>query len=564
MSWTRDIRVVVGLDFGTTYSGFTYCYISKKDLCTHDVWPGDMAELKTHTVLLYDDELDKVELWGKPALSKRPNRRRRENVPVKLFKLCLGNLKESLKPKPIVEYKKAITDYLREIGKLIKKVVTALPGIDFSEHVLLVLTVPAEYSDKAKATMRECAYKADLIINQFSEKLQFTTEPEAAAVYCMENILKEHSLDVSGTNFMIVDCGGGTVDLTTRQLLEGNQLGEITERAGDYCGSTFIEDEFIKYLRDKLGNNAIDLLEQNHYGQMQYMIQKFCANAKEPFTGNSKFHYDLDLEEVSPALLQYVTGDIKESLEEAEWCIRLDYETIKLMFDPVVERVLRLIRVQLDNSREKCSAMFLVGGFSQSKYLRKRIKQKFQEHVDIISVPSNPIAAISRGAAIYGISFNNNAENYSNVDEIRCIISSRVLKFTYGIEVGSVWTEDDPEERRTFDGYIEKFKCVAKRGTSVLIDEDIIIDRPLYPRYSSQTSVDFDIYYTREFDAEFCDDPGMELLGKLKIDLPDPKLGHNRPLIFGLKFGRMEITATAKNDTNGQNYQMIFDIETEN
>ncbi|RIA79988.1 hypothetical protein C1645_839501 [Glomus cerebriforme] len=29
--------------------------------------------------------------------------------------------------------------------------------------------------------------------------------------------------------FMIVDCGGGTVDLTTRKLLEGNQLGEITE-----------------------------------------------------------------------------------------------------------------------------------------------------------------------------------------------------------------------------------------------------------------------------------------------------------------------------------------------
>ena len=72
---------------------------------------------------------------------------------------------------------------------------------------------------------------------------------------------------------MIVDCGGGTVDLTTRKLLKGNQLGEITERAGDYCGSTFIDNEFINYLRRKLGNNAIDLLEQNHYGQMQYMIQ---------------------------------------------------------------------------------------------------------------------------------------------------------------------------------------------------------------------------------------------------------------------------------------------------
>jgi hypothetical protein len=52
------------------------------------------------------------------------------------------------------------------------------PGINYSENVLLVLTVPAEYSDKAKATLRECAYNADLIGYKSSEKLQFTTERE--------------------------------------------------------------------------------------------------------------------------------------------------------------------------------------------------------------------------------------------------------------------------------------------------------------------------------------------------------------------------------------------------
>ena len=50
---------------------------------------------------------------------------------------------------------------------------------------------------------------------------------------------------------MIVDCGGGTVDLTTRKLLDKRQLGEITERAGDYCGSTFIDNRFIKFLEEK-------------------------------------------------------------------------------------------------------------------------------------------------------------------------------------------------------------------------------------------------------------------------------------------------------------------------
>ncbi len=44
---------------------------------------------------------------------------------------------------------------------------------------------------------------------------------------------------------MIVDCGGGTIDLTTRQLLFDNALGEITERTGDYCGSSYVDQEFI-------------------------------------------------------------------------------------------------------------------------------------------------------------------------------------------------------------------------------------------------------------------------------------------------------------------------------
>jgi hypothetical protein len=45
---------------------------------------------------------------------------------------------------------------------------------------------------------------------------------------------------------------------------------------------------------------------------------------------------------------------------------------------------------------------------------------------------------------------------------------------------------------------------------------------------------------------------------------PDPHHGYDRSITFGLKFGRMEITATAKNDSNGQNFHISFDIETEN
>src|SRR5437764_1528224 len=120
-----DIRVVVGLDFGTTYSGFAYCHVSEyQNICSNDSWHGEVCQLKTNTVLQYDDEYNKVKLWGAPALAKRSNRRNRnqnnnkENKPVELFMLHLSDIPNNLKPKLPVDYKKAITDYLREIGKV--------------------------------------------------------------------------------------------------------------------------------------------------------------------------------------------------------------------------------------------------------------------------------------------------------------------------------------------------------------------------------------------------------------------------------------------------------------
>ncbi|GES97238.1 hypothetical protein GLOIN_2v1783276 [Rhizophagus clarus] len=574
MQWGNNIRVVVGIDFGTTFSGFSYCHILSRDnMVTNDQWPDYIGQFKTNTVLQYDQDFNEVIKWGAPALARRQGRRneRRETRPVELFKLCLGNLEEDLKPKLPLEYKKAITDYLTEIGKLIKtKVEAAWNSLDFLKDVLFVLTVPAEYSEKEKAIMRECAYNAKLISEKGSDLLQFTTEPEAAAVYCMENCLREHDLsdteseENEETTFMIVDCGGGTVDLTTRKIV-GNDVGEITERSGDYCGSSFVDQAFLEHLKRILGHSAIDNLRENHYKQLQYMVQKFCRQAKFLFTGDDRnFSYDLDIVDTARDLRQYVTGDAETLMEENEWLIQFNYNEIKSMFDPVVERILKLIELQLENCDKKCSIMFLVGGFSQSVYLQKRIREKFNDVVRNISVPTHPIATVVRGAALYGLLLYDKVINNSD-SEVRLKLTTRVLKFTYGIKIIDTWKRSDPTERKTTKGEIIRFLPIgkAKRGESVNIDEYIFTDKELGPNNPFQTIATFHIYYTREYNAKYCDEPGMEYLGRLKINLPDVHLGLNRPLKFGLSFGEMEIKATARNATNGQSYLTTFEIENE-
>ena len=44
------------------------------------------------------------------------------------------------------------------------------------EQVLIILTVPAEFSDAARAIMRDCAFQANLIATKNTQKLQFVTE----------------------------------------------------------------------------------------------------------------------------------------------------------------------------------------------------------------------------------------------------------------------------------------------------------------------------------------------------------------------------------------------------
>ncbi|CAG8547937.1 15916_t:CDS:2 [Acaulospora colombiana] len=518
----RDIRVVVSIEL-QRLTDIVNVQIS-----------GQQGTFKTNTCLAYDENLQLV-AWGYPALAQEPPKRikstaRPQPKPVELFKLHLANIKEDEKPPlpPGLDSKRAVTDYLHEMNK-----------------VRFVCSVPAEWHHEAKAIMRECMYNAGYLDHRLSENLEFTTEPEAAAIYCMKS-LNEYRL-TPGSSFMIVDCGGGTVDLTTRTLLPAMKLSEITERSGDLCGSSYVDREFLKFLGKKLGYAAMRKLKENNYGQMQYLVQQFCSRVKFAFNGNpTEFSVkELDIERVCPALVQYVEGHAKEQMEEADWLVEFDFQSVKDMFDPVVNKIIELIQRQLSSTERKCAAMFLVGGFSESLYLQSQIRRHFATQVPIIAVPRHPIAAIVRGALEYGLHME--------------VIQTRVLKFCYGVEVSAKWDKTDPFERRTESGRVFRFHKLALRGTEVAVDQKFCYTAgPVVP---NQTDMTFNIFTTQNNNARYCDEEGMRMLGKMKIDLPDPHRGKNRLVEFTLTFGTMEIKATAVNKRTGQVYESSFILE---
>ncbi|CAG8733572.1 1951_t:CDS:2, partial [Funneliformis mosseae] len=181
----KDVRVVLALDFGTTYSGF--CFAKVKGERDEEI----ISFRKIPTSLQNDgsdkdvDEVNSilVEMSGKRMdFDTMP-------VPIEPFKLDFmnGDLPTNQK----------ITEYLRYLmtsnmtlflnsenphyNVIIENEIRYAmrirwPKLDFFDQVLLVVTVPAEISEEAKAIMRLCLMDANFIDRPGTQKLQFISE----------------------------------------------------------------------------------------------------------------------------------------------------------------------------------------------------------------------------------------------------------------------------------------------------------------------------------------------------------------------------------------------------
>ena len=122
-----------------------------------------------------------------------------------------------------------------------------------ANNINWVVTVPAIYDDFAKQFMRQAAYEAGMIDRVNSPKLRLCLEPEAASLAAT----KDNPLgrDAKGRKMMIIDCGGGTVDITTHKIVsvEPLQLEEVAAPNGGLFGSTRVDEAFKEWLSKFLG-----------------------------------------------------------------------------------------------------------------------------------------------------------------------------------------------------------------------------------------------------------------------------------------------------------------------
>ncbi|KAF8331921.1 uncharacterized protein EI90DRAFT_3055886 [Cantharellus anzutake] len=327
--------------------------------------------------------------WFKLFLE--PSALRDDVVDPRLPKLPLGKKAVDL----IVDFLTCLWDYARERITQEIGIVADLNAAD------VWLTVPAAWDAKGCQLMRDAAIQAGLVGAAFAgdrewrDRLHIITEPEAAAVHCA-HLTNLHQLRPS-QNFMICDAGGGTVDLAVYKIigsLQNLEIAEVCARSGSNCGSLFLDLRFRELVRTLLADHPVHL----EPASLAYFMHAFSETDKLAYLGESDdgnmFHFTcFNVEDPDDPAVGLINGElaIPGNLLRRE------------VFDPVIEQVLNLIEGQTRRVDQRIDALLLVGGFSGSEYLFKRVDETLGSRIKVIARPSDADTATCRGAAQYGL-----------------------------------------------------------------------------------------------------------------------------------------------------------------
>ncbi|KAK4153095.1 Hsp70-like protein [Chaetomidium leptoderma] len=538
-------QLIVGIDFGTTFSGVAFAFATnneaKEDIITE--WPGagSYTKQKIPTVLYYD-QYQKVVGWGPDiADALAPTGYPKPGVQkVEWFKLQLmlsGNTYiDPINLPPLPPGKSEIdvaADYLFKLRQAMRAALQKTLGEVFNReerNIRYYLTVPAIWNDAGKAATRAAAIQAGFLRDENDNRLTLVSEPEAAALFCSKTgllNLKVHDA------VLIVDCGGGTVDLIAYEVEDENPfaVAECTAGSGDSCGSTALNRNFSNILRTKIRKMKLPDGSKTAGRVYAKCIMDFENRIKADFRNNGqKWAVDVGIEAEFP----------EAGIEEGY--MTFTNEEILQCFEPVVNRILELVRNQIiaiQAQNRTLQNILVVGGFGASEYLFQQIKlhvpPQFQSKV---VRPMDSVAAIVKGAVTAGITER--------------VVTHRIARRHYLMATLQPFKEGyHPEAYRvpSLDG---KDRCKFTRQIFVQKGQKVKIGEPVKVSFFRQvapgaTLMYEDILYACDDDVcpEYTKDPRIKEVVTLTSDLSRKNLEKD--------FERMDTP-------QGTFYRVYFDI----
>lgn len=591
--------VVAAIDFGTHGTGYAWTEVTgnlgetlRRLPNFRETWPGTESYYPKDLSAVLLDPAGNIVFWGHEA--KREWARLAVNGNstgygyASAFKMALkpdsyrGIAAPGVGSLVIDSVAKAyplVVAYLRRIYQLALKEIAGSGYLE--KQIRWCLTVPAIWDEAEKQLMRDAAAEAGLPADR--DRLLLAIEPEVAGVYCQFHLARvlgsqqqaQSRVVETGTRFMVIDCGGGTVDITAYRVAEDPdgrpQMTEIGKVSGGKLGSEYINQAFVdQILQDRLGGPAV--IERIRHECPHALLelveswesQKITAKVRPGEAGQGPVI-------AQPVYLTSIPGEIRDLLSPAvterlasmpggsPHRIVVTPEETKRLFDSVVDLLIELVEEELaqmvaqDGPRNGPERLLLVGGLSSSEYLQERLLRHFAGRATLL-VPPNPAAAVLFGAVLYGCN--------------PPVIHARRSRYTYGCQITRPFEPiQDPVGKR-ITGPTGTLLCTARFNVFVTIGDTIEVDHVttgvFSPIFEEQTGLHFQFYRTGSREPRYVDEAGCEEIGNLIIELGDATQLplDQRDVQVEMRFGGTDISVLGRNLHTGEQVRtsLRFDV----
>ncbi|XP_007543520.1 heat shock 70 kDa protein 12A-like [Poecilia formosa] len=549
---------IISIDFGTTYSGYAFSLTSREEeVDPHVKFWGEEVGLetpKTPTCILFDEHQQFISFGyeARQTYLKNSGKESRAKFFFDCFKMSLYGKKVTtdltITAANGKEMKalKVFTEALRFLKEdALKTIQQNTEGMKFTaSDFTWVLTVPAIWDHSAKQFMREAATKAGIVTAL--NNLVFALEPEAASVYCKklpsEGFIAENrgesNLDQSpGTQYIIVDCGGGTIDITVHEVLEGGGLKELHKASGNDMGGQTVDRKFKEFLRKIFSPEIWDEYEEKYPSEVRRMMYDFTLFKRR----------DEDME-ITCSLNLGMMAQKKQDMEEYfkrvqgasydEGSIKIFKQKLRYFFEESlwsITKSLRGILYQTVNTKY----ILLVGGFAESQILQRHITDEFIDNCKVLC-PFRPQEAILKGAVEFGRN--------------QGVVASRKSNYTYGVHLSEPFNKKKHRVDKKYKNRDGVF-CGDLFGKLVEIDEDVgwneTKELTVYPLESDQTKIILAFYRTKKKNPMYVDEADVEKMGSFVVESPDTTLGLDRQIVLEIKFGFTELMVTGTDRESG-------------
>ena len=293
-------KVVVGIDFGSSGSGFSFGYNDCDEIVHGEIY-GANVDNKVPTEIIIKEKKEynfrdnkyiiklKTIAFGAECQQYLIEKGSEGVHYFKDIKMNLYSKSYFIKAKnsgKCFELKIIIQKVLEELRDLaIQQIKNQRPNIDQS-NIRWVVTVPAIWQVYEKNIMMEACIGANLIKEDMDKSLFFALEPEAAAYYCLKNKIIDQEYLKEGDCYIICDLGGGTGDIVTHIIGENKNLNELYPASGGNYGSNEID----RLLFTEIIYKIFDIRDFNEY-KIEYKRLK-----KNEEDEGSLFSYWIELE----------------------------------------------------------------------------------------------------------------------------------------------------------------------------------------------------------------------------------------------------------------------------